>query len=975
MILDYNYSQNKKNFSISYITETGGKKVLNFNVERFKSYYKTPSGKFENWDGCKCDVRWTERPHKFDIRTFIKELPESTRKLLQGKTNPKLYTFDIETMINDETNEFPEPSEAKFPITVVSVVSSDLNCLVLGWKELDNEKQQEIQQHFIEYLNKIPFYKELDIPQPNIKYIKFPNEESMLKYFLQNIVSKVPILAGWNSILFDWQYIQNRCRGYYPDIFFGSCSPINTLKQKRYTDQKQNTVTLSMPCHVMVCDMMDIVANFDYSVMPIKDSLSLDYISHEMLGANKVEYEGSLQQLYNNDYTKYVFYNAIDSILVQLIDKKFKTLSNIYIQANYCEEKIESCFSKIQLTEALVFNYFYDNGIKMVPISLDDRERGRLIGAYVKKPIPGKHNWVCCNDFASLYPSTIITCNLSFENIVGTFYDEDKLKEYEGNPKYIVIGPNVCLNTGTLAKPELGRCIGTFLDDKKLKPYRDNPNYFVSVNGTVYKNDKDYAFRIIQKTLKANRDISKYLSKSLDAIVMSDIEHIMKGIDIENHEYPSDIIKVINDIKYDIKCSHDLKKLTEDDLKKFKHLLSEEITYYSNNEQAQKYLGNSMYGGVSHQMFALFSMVLANDITGEARNIIHIMEHHIPEFWRENWIGMKDVHKMLNIEVDEEKAKNILKNTYFVPESEDPDAYHKQSFVIPVYGDTDSNYLCYNELLNSIKGIDSMSIEQKSKIIVGLNLKFMDEHNKKFMEDYYNTRHAKSVQKYELETLGHGCWLDVKKRYAQLLLWKDGKFFDSDNLKLKAKGLELVKSSYPKCAREILKKITRFYLEEQSNDMILQKLNIKMQELKQDYMSSSMEDICGNINVNNYTKYILDDHNNQSLIVGDKCPANVRALGNYNFIRNKYNLPGEPIYGGKMKVYMYYPNGASQKTEPQYFAFRSMDYPKWADQYAPVSRELMFQHYVLDPFNRIIESNGIGTLKIDGSIQMNLFDF
>ena len=975
MILDYNYNSSKKNLSISYIKENGAKQVLNFNVERFKSYYKTPTGKYTNWDGSKCDIRWTERPHKFDIKTFIKELPEDTRKLLNGKTAPKLYTFDIETMINEETNEFPEPSEAKFPITVISVVSSDLNCLVLGWKELDESYKSKLQSQFIEYLNNIPFYNELGLPEPSIKYIKFPNEESMIKYFLSNIVAKVPVIAGWNSILFDWQYIQNRCRGYFPNIYFGICSPIKTLHQKRFIDQKQNTINLSMPNHVMVCDMMDVINSFDYVVMPIKDSLSLDYISHEMLGANKIEYEGSLQHLYNTDYERYVFYNAIDSILVQLLDKKFKTLSNIYIQSQYCEEKIESCFSKIQLTEALVFNYFYDNNIKMVPISTDGRERGRLIGAYVKKPIPGKHNWVCCNDFASLYPSTIITCNLSFENIVGVFYDNKKISEYENNPKYIIIGPSVYTNIGTENKPELGRCIGVFLDDEKLDPYRKDPNYFVSVNGTVYKNDKDYAFRVIQKTLKANRDVSKYLSKSLDAVVMYDAEHILNNIDIPNRKYQADMIKVINDIGYNIQSTQDLKSLNIEQLKKFKHLLSEEITYYSNNEQAQKNLGNAMYGGSSHQMFALFSMVLANDITGEARNIIHMMEHHIPEFWRENWVGMKDVHKMLGIEVDEQKAKHILNTTYFVPESEDPDAYHKTSFVIPVYGDTDSNYLSYNELLNSIKGIDEMAPEQKAKIIVDLNLKFMDDHNKNFMEEYYASRHAKSVQKYELETLGHGCWLDVKKRYAQLLLWKDGKYFDTNDLKLKAKGLELVKSSYPKCAREILKKITRFYLEESSNDMMLQKLNMKMQELKKEYMNASIEDICGNINVNNYTKYILDDNNQQSLIVGDKCPANVKALGNYNFIRNKYNLPGEPIYGGKMKVYMYYPKGSGQKAVPQYFAFRSMDYPKWADQYAPVDRNIMFQHYVLDPFNRIIESNNIGVLNIDGSIQMNLFDF
>lgn len=973
MILDYNYNQNKKNFSISYIKENGAKSVLNFNVERFKSYYKTKTGKFDNWDGSKCDIRWVVRPHKFDIRTYIKELPAETRKLLDGKTAPKLYTFDIETMIDEETNEFPEPSEAKFPITVISVVSSDLNCIVLGWrdKEVDCKK---LQDNFEQYLNNVPFYKELNIPTPTIKYIKFPDEESMLKYFLQNIVSKVPVLSGWNSILFDWQYIQNRCRGYFPNIYFGICSMTRSLHRKNYVDQRQNKVQLTLPDHTMICDMMDVINSFDYVVMPIKDSLSLDYISHEMLGANKIEYEGTLQHLYNTDYDRYVFYNAIDSILVQLIDKKFKTLSNIYVQSRYCEEKIESCFSKISLTEALVFNYFYDNNIKMVPIDIDGRERGRLIGAYVKKPIPGKHNWVCCNDFASLYPSTIITCNLSFENYLGHYYDEVKLTPYRNDPaKYIVIGPNVHLNEGTEAKPELGRCIGTFLDDNALDPYRKDPNYFVSVNGCVYKNDKDYAFRTIQRTLKANRDSSKYLSKGLDAMVMSDIDHILRNAKVKNQTYPDNMVSVMKDLGHEIKCTDDLKQIDIEELKKFKHSLQEEITYYSNNEQAQKYLGNSMYGGCSHISFALYCMELANDITGEARNIIHKMEHHIPDFWRENWIGMKDVHKQLGIEVDEDKAKHILETTYYVTEDIDPDAYHKSSFVIPVYGDTDSNYLSYNELLNTIKGIEKMTDEQKAHIIVDLNLNFMDQHNKEYMEEYYDSRHVKSVQKFELETLGHGCWLDVKKRYAQILFWKDGKYFDMDNLKMKVKGLEIVKSSYPKCAREILKKITRYYLEESDNNFMLHKLNIKMQQLKQDYLNAPIEDICSNTNINSYTKYILNDNNQVGLEVAPKCPSNVRALGNYNFIRNKYNLPGEPIYGGKMKLYMYYPNGSTPKSEPSYFAFRSMDYPKWADTYAPISRERMFQQYVIDPFNRIIKSNGIGILRTDGSIELSLF--
>ena len=979
MILDYTYNKYKKNLSVSYITDEGGKKILNFNVDRFKSYYSTPTGKFLNWDGSRCDIRYVDKPHKFDIRTYLKEMPDAYKKLLRGKTQPKLYTFDIETMIRKDENGvdlFPEPSEAQDEITVISVVSSDLNCIVLGWRDLEANGAEELQAQFEEYLSNIPFYKELDIKKPYIKYLKFDNEHDMLQYFLKNIVAKVPVIAGWNSILFDWQYIQNRIRGYFPDISINSSSYIYTTHQKQYTDQKQETINLTMPDHTLVLDMMDIIGNYDMVVMPIKESMSLDFVSHETLGANKIKYQGTLQDLYEKDYNKYVFYNAIDSILVQLLDKKFKTLGSLELQALQCGEKIGSSFSKISISEAFMFDHFYDNGVKVVPMDVNNRERGVLIGAYVKIPIPGKHGFCVCNDFASLYPNTMRTCNISFENYVGAFWDEEKLAPYKNNlAKYMVVGPNVHLNEGTLAKPKLGRCIATFVDEEKLRPYRNDKNYFVSVNGCVYKNDKDYALKSVETFLYNERNKSKYLSKALDAKVMSDVDHIIKGVpNLTDTVYDSNIVDCLKEMGYDVHGTSDLKNIP--DLLEFKKKLSEEILYHVGYEQGTKLNMNSIYGGTSHVAFAWFNMNLANDITGEARNIIHMMEHHIPDFWRENWIKMTDVHKMLGIEVDVQKAKSVLANAYVVSEQEDPDAYHKQSFVIPVYGDTDSNYLCYNDLLKTIKGIETMSIEQKAHIIVDLNLKFMDGHNKEFMENYFKSRHAQSYHKFEMETLNlSGCWLDVKKRYAQIILWKDGKYYDIDNLPLKVKGLEMTKASYPRKSREILKKITRFYLEEQDDTYMLQKLNIEMQRLKPEFLSAPIEDICENKNINGYTKYIIDDTQASGLVVAPKCPANVQAAGNYNRFRNVYKLPGEPIYGGKCKVYMYYPKGKLNKSEPSYFAFRSMEYPEWAETYAPVCREKMFEQYVIDPFNRIIKSNGIGTLRSDGSIQMDLFNF
>lgn len=286
-----------------------------------------------------------------------------------------------------------------------------------------------------------------------------------------------------------------------------------------------------------------------------------------------------------------------------------------------------------------------------------------------------------------------------------------------------------------------------------------------------------------------------------------------------------------------------------------------------------------------------------------------------------------------------------------------------------------SLYISYDGFIKSIKDHDKLSFEDKIKIIVDFNTNFLDKHNKEFMDEYYKSRFCNSVHNFELETLSlSSCWIEAKKRYAQILAWKDGKTYDADDMPLKVKGLEMVKASYPKQARESLKKLVRFLLEDNSGQFLLQRLNIEMMKHKDIFMNADIEDVCGNVGVQNYTKYILDDTNPNGLVVAPKCPYNVKALGNYNQIRNVNNLPGDPIYGGKMKWYYYYPNGIkSNRREPDYFAFQSRNYPKWADEYAPISRLDMFEKTVLDPFNRILEAIGLGTLRSDGSIQMELF--
>lgn len=284
-----------------------------------------------------------------------------------------------------------------------------------------------------------------------------------------------------------------------------------------------------------------------------------------------------------------------------------------------------------------------------------------------------------------------------------------------------------------------------------------------------------------------------------------------------------------------------------------------------------------------------------------------------------------------------------------------------------------SLYISYEKLLNSIKGSENWSLEQKRDLIIKFNQEFLDKHNKDFIDSYFESRHGHSVHNFELETLNlSGAWLDVKKRYAQILLWKDGKTYDLDSLPLKVKGLEMVKGSYPELARNGLKKIVRALLEtsKKGTDLVI-KLNKISQEERKKWMTAPIEDLCENKNINGYTKYILSDSGGTGVEVASKCPYHIRALANRNWTINTKHVKGELQYGGKMKVYPV--KKQHNKNQDQHFAFMAGELPNWAEQYWPCDRNACFQKFFLDPINRILTAIGEIPLRQDGYIEIGLF--
>lgn len=293
---------------------------------------------------------------------------------------------------------------------------------------------------------------------------------------------------------------------------------------------------------------------------------------------------------------------------------------------------------------------------------------------------------------------------------------------------------------------------------------------------------------------------------------------------------------------------------------------------------------------------------------------------------------------------------------------------------------TDSLYISWQNLINTIEGSEKWTDRQKTEFLVRLSNEFLNQHNKEFMTEYYRSRNARNVDtdmvhEFELETCCiSGVWLDVKKRYGQLLTYKDGKYYDEGEYPLKVKGLEIVKASFPAPARKILKNLMNKLLAYDGSDLI-HILNKMMQEGHAQWMKEPVEAISPSISVNNYTKYIISDDNPDGIECQKATPFAVRGLAYYNWLRQTKNLPGDPLYGGKLKYYIVKEKIQKRKQDPDtIFTFQPSELPSWAEGVAPIDREAMFEKCVLDPFNRILNAIGMKQLSASGYIQIDLFD-
>jgi len=216
-------------------------------------------------------------------------------------------------------------------------------------------------------------------------------EEELLNDIWEYIY-KYDIIIGWNSGNFDVPYLRERWkryRGYFP-----------TMKDVAHIDFMKRFQKLFY---------------YDQNIR----SWSLNFISNYFIGDVKIEVNEGIYNLWQDNPTKLKKYNIKDCVLLLQLEQKLKVFELILLECQWCGT-FPSKFYLSELLDNYILRYSNKNDVHFKSTSFGDKkeEEEHVVGGYVLDPVAGIHDNVYVFDFKSLYPTIIMTWNISLETFM-----------------------------------------------------------------------------------------------------------------------------------------------------------------------------------------------------------------------------------------------------------------------------------------------------------------------------------------------------------------------------------------------------------------------------------------------------------------------------------------------------------------------------------------------------------------------------
>jgi DNA polymerase elongation subunit (family B) len=628
-----------------------------------------------------------------------------------------------------------------------------------------------------------------------------------LWHFLDEIQDS-DCLSGWNNKLFDDPYIYKRIKIVLGDkatdaLSFPNCGR-RTVRERQIELFGKLKTTVEFRGRISL-DYMDLFRKYEMNQRP---SYKLEAIADELLpDLPKLAYEGSLAQLYRNDFNHFVRYNIRDTEILKGFEDKLGYVNLANVMYHSATGKADQVFGTIRLADLSIVNYCHNVLNVMVPDWVP-KEDGSIQGAMVLYPQIGFHRWIGSVDINSLYPKSIESLNISPETIIGQF--SLKIAAWEAiryNRKVVL---EFTYENGDTE-------IKTAAEWKAMLKER---KWAVSGYGTVFDQNSVGVIPSILGSWYVER--KKYQK--------------MKAVAGEN----ATAIKA--------KYEKGQKMSAEDKVLYNKY--NEEKTYYDRLQYVYKIKLNSTYGALTNYRFRFFRLELGESTTGTGRGVLQHQLRKVTELLGGDYEskfplygtvseldersgkGKKDLraksdlslysmnapsdapraHRARHIDLDgtenDELGGVVADAAKYGPEVclDGPHFNGKFDSEAVVYGDTDSCYFA--------TGADNQEDATKIADFVAdrVNKSFPAFMREAFLCQPGYDEHIKCGREVVSDS---GIFVD-KKRYVLHLVDLDGEKVD----KLKVMGLEMRKTTTPKPIQNFLKDTVLMILQEKSWDDI-----------------------------------------------------------------------------------------------------------------------------------------------------------
>lgn len=328
---------------------------------------------------------------------------------------PTVHFAFVDIEVDYKSNiGFAGPSNPYAPINAVTIYSSWTKGYVTyvvppkGWKG----SVADIEAKFDELVKDGSLHS-----HQRTRFVICRHEIELLQHLVQDI-QEADIVSGWNSEFFDLPYIIERLKLMLPKMvaklsFAGARAPRERMVERFGSQEK--VYTLYGRTHL---DYLDLFKKFTFEG---RESFALGNILQEEVGLSKLHYEGTLEQLYNNDFPTFCCYNFRDVSGMVDLDEKFKFIQLVNQMAHENTCLFENILGTVRYVETGIAN----RAIRVHGLRVPDKrvmtDGEKVEGAIVLNPRIGMHPWVGSVDITSLYPSVIRSLNISPEKFIGQF--------------------------------------------------------------------------------------------------------------------------------------------------------------------------------------------------------------------------------------------------------------------------------------------------------------------------------------------------------------------------------------------------------------------------------------------------------------------------------------------------------------------------------------------------------------------------